>query len=394
MEDTDVSARKVAPARRPHLRHWLTDPEKLAAWDILVCSKQDRLFRSVADLGPLTAWCLENDKAWASVAENTDLSTPAGRAMAHVLATFAEFEADRIGERCRESADRLAQAGRWRGGRIPYGYAPRDTGNGWTLVLDETQAATLRAMAEQAIAGWSNGQIARWLKEQQIPSPHGRDEWQIDIVRVKLRSPSLAGWSVRNGKVVRDDDGNPVMITSTPVLDGDTWNKLQDALDSRKQNHGERVGGHMLLRVSYCGRCSTRPVMGKLEDGTPVPPPPEKLVPMYGHSNRGKRAVSSNYRCQQRGLWVLMAKLEARVEQAVLDSIGDKRLPRKVVIPAVSHTAELAGAERRIAEIDGAYDAGDLPMAAYARQMKKWEATRERLAALPQREAQVRYGSG
>ena len=374
-EDTDVSARKVAPAKRPQLAKWLTEPQ-LGAWDILVCAKQDRLFRSVADIGAMTAWCVEHGKSWASVAENTDLSTPAGRMFANQLATFAEFEADRIGERCKESADRLAAAGRWRGGKPPYGYAPKDTGHGWTLILDDAQAGTAREMAKRAIGGASNGQIARWLNETGVATPRGGYSWTPEIVRVMLRSPSLAGWSTRNGKVVRDDDGNPVMITTTPVLDAETWHQLQAALDSRKQIHAERVGGHMLLGVAYCPQCVK---------------PNGKPSPLYGHNAQGGSRMRSNYRCQSCGYSIRKEVIERFVEDCVMEAIGDRAMPRKLVIPAISHTAELATIDARIADIEREVTTGDMPAKAAGRILVTLEAMRDVLAAKPQREAKVIY---
>jgi hypothetical protein len=79
-----------------------------------------------------------------------------------------------------------------------------------------------------------------------------------------------------------------------------------------------------------------------------------------------------------------MPVLEEYVESWLMHKIGDRMLPRKITIPAVSHTADLEKAERKITEIDAAYDSGDPPIAAYSRQMTKWESERDRLAALPQ----------
>jgi site-specific DNA recombinase len=370
-EDTDISGRKVSPFKRPQLKQWLREP-KMSEWDILVCSKQDRLFRSVADIGNMTKWCLENKKSWASVAENTDLSTPAGRMYANQLAVFAEFEADRGGERRAESAERLSRKGQWDGGTYPFGYMPKINGVAWTLVQSE-YAPTVREMASRAIAGDSNGKIARWLNGEGIKTTRG-NQWSPDVVGKLLRNPALAGWSVYRGAIVLDDDGNHVAITAEPVLDDDEWRALQAALDSRKQTRGERVGGHMLLRVAFCGRCSTD----------------EKEVPIYGHLRQGRNRTNV-YRCEKCGYSVPMGKLESQLEAIVMHMIGDKPLPRKVVIPAISHTAELEKVGRKIDELDDSFARGEIPARAYGRMMTRLEADQADLAAKPQRRERIEY---
>jgi site-specific DNA recombinase len=385
-EDTDVSARKVAPARRPQLSRWLQEP-KLDEWDLLACAKQDRLFRSVADIGTMTKFCLDNGKTWHAIAEGTDLFSASGRAYTNMLATFGEFEADRIGERCRESADRLAATGRWRGGHPPYGYAAQERpGGGWMLIQDPEQAEILRRMAADAISGSSNGQIAAWLRAEKIATPRdaralrsGRDSgdrrWLTETIRAMLRSPSLAGHTTRRGKVVRDDDGKPVLFTTEPVLDDDTFGLLIQALNTRLQHRGERVGGHMLLRTLHCKSC------------TDAGSKPQR---MYGHVRHNGNGHST-YRCPACGFGISMKRAESLVEMAMLEEVGSRKLPRRIDIPAQDHTRDLERIERLIAELDDALFNSETTAAAHGRMMKRYETERDRLSLLPQHPARTRY---
>ena len=79
-----------------------------------------------------------------SLAEALDLTTPSGRAMAGVLAIFAEFERDILRERVRAGIAQARKEGR------PHG-RPRTA----SLKADEV----LRLKAERA----SHSEIARWL---------------------------------------------------------------------------------------------------------------------------------------------------------------------------------------------------------------------------------------
>ena len=73
-----------------------------AGGDLLV-AKLDRLSRSMLDFAALMATAQKQH--WALVALDcaVDTSTPAGEAMAHVLATFGQFERRLIGQRTKEA---------------------------------------------------------------------------------------------------------------------------------------------------------------------------------------------------------------------------------------------------------------------------------------------------
>ena len=79
------------------------------------------------------------------------------------------------------------------------------------------------------------------------------------------------------------------------------------------------------------------------------------------------------------------------MEGMLLEALGDKPLPRRVEIPAVSHTAELEELDRKIADLDDQFAEGNVPAKAYGRMMNRLGARRDELAALPQRAAEVRY---
>jgi DNA invertase Pin-like site-specific DNA recombinase len=386
--DTDVSGNVPAMEREklgPYFRAPLLD-----TWDVLVVAKLDRLTRNVSDFCALITWAEEHRKTIVSIAESFDLSTPAGRMVAKIMATFAEFERERIGERMRESMAKLATLGRWRGGKAPYPYVGvKASGDGWTLVQDPERAAVANGMVDDAIAGQSNGKIADRLNAEKIPTARGGYEWTPENVRVMLHNPALAGYSVAHGEIVRDADGAEVMVTAEPLLSRERWNELQAAMTSRGQHHRERVGGHQLLRVAYCRNCS--PERGKHSHG-----PQERCisktcrVPLYGALRQG-RTRKDLYRCGRCGYATGMEELEIVLERFVLGRIGGKPMPKLVTIPGEDHTAELHTVEARIAEIEALVDSGSLPVASAARMLASAETERERLAALPQREARVEY---
>jgi DNA invertase Pin-like site-specific DNA recombinase len=84
----------------------------------LVVAKLDRLSRSMLDFAALMATAQKQN--WALVALDcaVDKSTPAGEAMAHVLATFGQFERRLISRRTKEALA-VKKASRVRLGRRP-----------------------------------------------------------------------------------------------------------------------------------------------------------------------------------------------------------------------------------------------------------------------------------
>jgi DNA invertase Pin-like site-specific DNA recombinase len=99
VEDAGFSAKDL---KRPGVRAALEELERGGA-DALVVAKLDRLSRSMLDFTAVMAKAQK--EGWALVALDcaVDTTTPAGEAMAHVLATFAQFERRLIGQRTREA---------------------------------------------------------------------------------------------------------------------------------------------------------------------------------------------------------------------------------------------------------------------------------------------------
>jgi DNA invertase Pin-like site-specific DNA recombinase len=109
--------------------------------DAILVWKLDRWGRSVADLVVTLNELDALGVAFVSMTEALDLSTPSGRALAGMLAVFAEFERDLLRERVRAGLERARRQGR-RLGRPPT--AARQA--------DEVRDLRRRALSHAAIA--------------------------------------------------------------------------------------------------------------------------------------------------------------------------------------------------------------------------------------------------
>jgi putative DNA-invertase from lambdoid prophage Rac len=80
--------------------------------DVIVVWRLDRWGRSVADLMATLRELTELGVGFVSLTEALDLTTPSGRAMAGMLAIFAEFEREVLRERVRAGIAQARKEGR------------------------------------------------------------------------------------------------------------------------------------------------------------------------------------------------------------------------------------------------------------------------------------------
>ena len=338
----------VSPFERDDLGPWLTDPARIAQWDVLCVAKLDRLTRSIADFVALADWCKKHGKTLVSIGDSFDLGTSVGRMVATMLAMFAQFERERMAERRADHTRKAMAQAHWDGRSIPPGYRPVKVDSHFELELDLAKTAQVRDMAQAIIAGTSARQVAK-------------DAYGVtDASKVLsiLRNPALRGYVMHDGQPVRGEDGLPV--TRTPVLDDDVWHDLQAALGSPNGSE-RRKDAHLLLGVAHCGRCQER---------------------LYGLS----RAAGDRYRhgpksaCQGS---FLARTLERIVERELLSHIGHLEMTETVTIVGENHDAEIKRVEDSIRELDTAYEAGDIPATAYGRMQGRLEAKLDHLRSLP-----------
>jgi DNA invertase Pin-like site-specific DNA recombinase len=161
VEDAGYSAKDL---RRPGIRAVLVELEAGRAQG-LVAAKLDRLSRSMIDFTGLMGRARK--EGWALVALDcaVDTTTPAGEAMANVLATFAQFERRLIGQRTKEALDQKRAQG-VRLGR------PRS-------LPDAVRERIWRSRA----AGETLTAIAEALNRDRVPTAQGGRRWYASTVR-------------------------------------------------------------------------------------------------------------------------------------------------------------------------------------------------------------------
>ncbi|MFF9646565.1 recombinase family protein [Kitasatospora aureofaciens] len=287
--DIDVSALKTTPWEREQLSEWLNRPDD---WDVMIWQRMDRAVRSMADMADLGRYAKKHGKRLIFASGpggeklELDFSSPMSELIMLILAFAAQLEGQTIMERNQGAAAHLQSLGRWPGGVVPYGWVPvrktfKDGNEGWWLAADvetkepdgterEATMPRLRRMIARAIAGDSYSAVEEWLIRTGAITPKnhrarlaGRpadpeSRWRVTVVRDILLSPMLRGYIVkRDGSIVRDDSGAPV-LQAEPALDDNTWYMLQDSLERLKVEPSgpRRRDAHPLLGVVECFVCS------------------------------------------------------------------------------------------------------------------------------------------
>lgn len=233
---------------RPAFRAWLDDAAEGRAGALLAW-RFDRISREGL---PAVAKLLDVLKVsgarMLTYGDRMDSDSHAFRITAAVLSevAYAERETLRTRVLSRQANDR--RKGLWTRER-PFGY----TVEGYQLVQHPAEAPIVRELARRAEDGASLRALAAWLDSEDVPTPktaksHKRPAkardgrsydaaptWQGQSVRVILRNPALAGWMPNDGRPVRGEDGELVVVSDEPILTHGEFYSLQTALDARSK---------------------------------------------------------------------------------------------------------------------------------------------------------------
>lgn len=420
----DLSVSGGVPIReRPGVGPYLT-PERLNEWDGIAVSKIDRAFRDHHDFVTFVHDFLEpNDKVLISTDEGIDSSTDMGMFKLGMLVQFAEWELKRMRQRRSDAAKRLRADARWNGGTVNFGRiavclchhktvcpaAGRTIG--WDLVPDPATAPIVVKMADMAIAGKGASAIARWLNDENIPTPQsdakpskrsaaGGTKWRSTSVLSVLQNPGLRGFIIQTRpgygspghdeagrhakrlaepRIIRDEDGRPVRRKE--ILDDDKWYRLQDALDSRKKvRTAPRKDAHPLTGSGFCGKCGAALWARRQQNHRRYP------GGVWSYYVCSKSHL--NDCCNARG--IPMANLDAKVAEEIVAKYSTTRYPELDVTPGVDHSKQLRTIDGQLKDLDDAFKAGEMSARSHGRLSGDLEDLREKLAG-EQRPAHVGY---
>ncbi|MFF1478796.1 recombinase family protein [Streptomyces sp. NPDC058301] len=316
---------------------------------VLMATKLDRYARSVGEFSRLMRWADEQGVTLATADGTLNTGTPAGRMVANVLASFAEYERDMIATRNTEAHAQRRKQGRWVSGPAPWGFRVVRRDGGAYLSLDDAAAELIREIARRVLEGETLSGIARDLTRSGVPTPGWKGipfvmpEWSSVFLKRRLLSPAMRGWHTHRpvvgkgensaglrgaAKLITADGATPVQF-GPEILDAGIWAtvkaELQRRAGDRKQPQRRDT---LLLHIATCGQCDAAMYYGtrhKRKDGT-----------KFG-----------TYMCSRRcpGSLVTAERMEERVKEEFLMRFGRVNLVREVVTDGTDHAGAIADAE-------------------------------------------------
>ena len=184
--------------------------------EAVIVWRLDRLSRSLRDtLETIEDIFMPAGVSLISVTENIDTSTPAGRLMLNILASFAQNEREAIAERVRMAKNSMAKDCKHLGGYVPFGYKVNQQGY---YEIDEKTAPIVREIFRMYNARMGYTAILRYLHDQGVKSPQGND-FKKNSLNYILRNEKYTGTYIHNRLAPQSISGkrssrpNPIIST-------------------------------------------------------------------------------------------------------------------------------------------------------------------------------------
>ncbi len=254
-EDDGVSG-TIPLHERPEGRRLLEEAQA-KKFETLLVYRLDRLGRSLLVIVDAHDRLQVSGASLRSATEPIDTSNPSGRLIFQMLASFAEYERETIGERTRAGLHRAFRNGKHLG-RIPYGYDINESG-GFEVV--EHEARVVREIVTNVAAGASLYSEAVRLNGHNEPSP-GRKyrgkpraygaSWSHSTVREMVVQTTYAGIHTVNA------EGGPIERPVPAIVDPSLREKALARLEENRRYSGGKPGRAYLLRgLLHCEHCRT-----------------------------------------------------------------------------------------------------------------------------------------
>ena len=202
-----------------------------------------------------------------------DLSSPIDEMISSILNSVSRYERQQITTRSKLGLRKSYEKGKITGQIPPLGYRKDDDGY---LVIDEEEKKIYLQILEWGLEGISSGEIARRLNDRGIPTKYSKHR------------PNGVKWKNSKGEVVKNKKGNEffwkqqtilsiiknptyygyrkykgdLLPHSHPIIDEDTWKRLQEkqkemVSKSRNREGGKRKYSYLLKGFLKCGKCGS-----------------------------------------------------------------------------------------------------------------------------------------
>lgn len=263
--------------RRPDGGQILRDAQ-LRKFDQLLIYRLDRLGRETRLILNAVAELEKLGVRVRSMTEEFDTGSATGRLMLTLLSGFASHERDVIRERSVAGTQRVAEAGAWLGGIVPYGYRKVGEKRAASIVVSEdpipglamSEAEVIREVFRMAtVERKSCREIATRLNDLRIPCAYTRDDRLILRGKRKQKTSGIWGPGRIRGLVTnstykgihefgkRTKTSRPTISRPVPAIVSEAiWQKAQANLKAHFLFGARNAKRQYLLRgLIKCGLC-------------------------------------------------------------------------------------------------------------------------------------------
>ncbi len=281
--DAGISARKKY-SRRPELLRLLGDCEQKKI-DLILFTKLDRWFRSVADYYEVQSILEKVKVPWKAIWEDYETITSQGVFKVNIMLSVAQAEADRTSERIKDVMKYKKQRKEYVGGPIVLGYAVKDK----KFVKDPETEDMVNDMFDYYFSTFSKYKTADYMLEK-YP--------EISKITTRGNLQSLISNPIYAGQAYGLPDYCPAYITL------EQREKMMSHSNEKVYKNGVKRT-YIFAGLFRCPICGTR---------------------MAGNMNHGRKA----YRCfNQKLKHHTFVRSEAKTEKYLLDNL-DNILSKKI----------------------------------------------------------------
>ena len=240
--------------QRPAGRELLKDA-KDGMFDVVLVYKLDRIGRRLLVVVDAHDRLMESTVALRSATEPIDTSSPAGRLIFQMLASFAEFEKETINERTQAGKNRAYRGGA-QPGVIPYGY---DIAADASFVVVEEEARVAREVIRNVAQGATLFMEAKRLNLEGVPSPgkkyRGRAR-QHGTTWTPMAISRIVGRKAYSGTHVIHSSTGEIEREVPTIIPKELQERAIARLGSNKRySGGQPVRKYLLRGLIKCDRC-------------------------------------------------------------------------------------------------------------------------------------------
>ena len=333
-EDRGISGKNIS--NRPGIKQLLEDA-KNNKFDLVLSWKLNRLSRKLLDILNIVEFLDKHNVAFRSLTESFETETPSGKLQLNIMGAIGEFERETIADNVRMSLIAKSKEGLWCGG-VVLGYDIVEIPNegkkrkNTKLQINEKEASTVRRIFELYSQGYGYKAVVNRINKEGYKTKRN-NEFAVATVKEILKNPIYIGkirynvrqdWSKKRRNNINQ---NPIISDGQhePIIDMETWNKVQVILKERSKKHNKIYDSEFpltgILKCPVCGAGMTiSRSTSKRKDGT------KKVLEYYSCGNWKNKGTAV---CRSNSIRVEVA--DEYVLNKIMTVINNKSILKKVI---------------------------------------------------------------